>query len=468
MDRFPLTKNSKEFWFRRVYKPQVRGTEADNYAVRLHYGGKEKRLSLGTPNRELAARLARDWFVYLNANGWAAFLAKYRNSAAMALARTGTHGPIKITGVTVGDFFAAVRAESDLGHKTFDDYARCLRFIISEIRAMTKTRTRHDYRNGGRKAWVAAIDATPLEELTADKIRAWKKSYVARAGYDELKRRRYTVSCNSYLRRARALFSKSKVTDKLRSVKLPALLPFDGVELEPRTDTKFYGAGVEPVTLIRAAIYELAGDRVEELKAFLLGLTLGLRRREMDLLEWQSFDFVGGTIRIMPTKWYQLKTNESASELPVEPEILELFRGWRARATSEFVLESIRSPKSVSYQHYRCEETFQSLLEWLREKGVQGNKPLHALRKMYGSSLADLHGLHAASSGLRHADIRTTSSFYADRRVKVTPGFGSAISGSDVFPVPVDVSILSPPHGPRAKARLHKPSTRTWPDECEH
>jgi integrase len=314
---------------------------------------------------------------------------------------------------------------------------------------MTKTRTRHDYRNGGRKAWVAAIDAMPLEELTADKIRAWKKEYIARGGHDKLARRRSTVSCNSYLRRARALFSKAKVIDKLSSVKLPEVLPFDGVELEPRTDTKFYGAGVEPVALLRAAVNELAGDRAEELKAFLLGLTLGLRRREMDLLEWQSFDFASGTLRIMPTKWYQPKTNESASELPVEPEVLVLFTGWRARATSEFVIESDREPKSVNYQHYRCEETFAGLLCWLREKGVQGNKPLHQLRKLYGSAIADLHGLHAASSGLRHADIRTTAAFYVDRRIKVTPGFGSAISGADV-------SVLATSNVPPEKGRLQK------------
>jgi integrase len=438
MDRFPLTKNSKEFWFRRVYKPRVRGTEVDNYAVRLFCGGKEKRLSLGTPNRELAAALARDWFVYLSANGWAAFLAKYRNPATISLPRTGSHGPVKTTGVSVGDFLAAVHNESDLAQQTFGDYARCLRFIISEIRAMTKTHTRHDYRNGGRKAWVAAIDAMPLEELTADKIRAWKKDYIARAGHDKLARRRSTVSCNSYLRRARALFSKAKVIDKLSSVKLPEMLPFDGVELEPRTDTKFYGAGVEPVTLVRAAVNELSGDRVEQLKVFLLGITLGMRRREIDLLEWQSFDFLSGTLKIMPTKWYQLKTNESASELPIEPEVLELFRGWRARATSEFVIESDRAPKSVNYQHYRCEETFAALLAWLREKGVQGNKPLHQLRKLYGSALADLYGLHAASSGLRHADLRTTAGFYVDRRVKVTPGFGSAVLVASVTPFSPD------------------------------
>jgi integrase len=429
---FPTTKHSKAYWLPRVFRPVIRGKEVDNYAVRMSYGNLQRSLSTGTPNRDLAAQIARDWFVYLSAHGWATFDAKYRSPDPRA--PTGpTQRSIKTTGVSVGDFLAVVRAESDLAHKTFDGYARCLRFIVSEIRAVTKQRNRYDYRKGGHKAWLRLIDEMLLEELTPDKIRAWKRLYIARAGHDELARRRYTVSCNSYLRQARALFSKRKVLDKVRSVKLPATLPFDGVELEPRTDTKFYGAGADPFALLRAAVDELALDHVEELKAFLLAITLGLRRREIDLLEWQSFDFVAGTLRIMPTKWYQLKTNESASELPVELEILKLFRGWRARASAEFVLESNRSPKSVSYQRYRCQETFQFLLGWLRSKGVQGNKPLHALRKLYGSALADLHGLHAASSGLRHADIRTTSAFYADRRVRVTPGFGSVISGGEVL-----------------------------------
>jgi integrase len=399
------------------------GQEVSNYAVRMSCANRQRTLSTQTPNRDRAAEIARDWYVFLRDNTWDAFDAKYR-SATTAIS---TPGSVKSHGVTVGDFLTAARNESDLKHQTFDDYARCLRFIVSEIRAMTKTRSRHDYRNGGRKAWAASVDAMPLGELTPDKIRAWKRAYVERAGHDELLRRRYTVSCNSYLRRARALFSKSKVISKLRTVKLPAVLPFDDVELERRSDTKFYGCGVDAVTLLRSAVDELADDHVEELKVFLLALTLGLRRREIDMLEWRSFDFVAGTLRIMPTKWYQLKTPESASELPVEPEILELFRGWRARASSEFVLESERSPKSVSYQHYRCAETFEALLAWLRGRGVQGNKPLHALRKLFGSQLADLHGLHVASSGLRHADVRTTAEYYVDRRVRLTAGFGKIL-----------------------------------------
>jgi integrase len=392
------------------------------------------RLSLGTPNQAGAADLAREMFVFLTANGWVRFLEKYRSTEPEA--PSPSNPPDKKSNVTVGDFLAAARAESDLSHKTLKDYETCFNFIVSEIYASPKDQRRHDYRKGGRQAWKARIDAIPLVDVTPDKVRAWKRDYVNRAGRDELERRRRVVSVNSYLRRARALFSRRKVLDKLRSIELPAILPFEGVALEPRVDTKFYGAGVEPFELLRAAVNELAGDRDEELKAFLLAITLGLRRREIDLLEWSSFDFVTGTLRIQATKFYLLKTNESAAELPVEPEVLELFRGWRARASSEFVLESERLPKAVDYQHYRCEETFQALLKWLRGKGIEGNKPFHVLRKLYGSALADLHGLHAASSGLRHADIRTTSAFYADRRVKVTPGFGSAISGASVTPLP--------------------------------
>lgn len=41
---------------------------------------------------------------------------------------------------------------------------------------------------------------------------------------------------------------------------------------------------------------------------------------------------------------------------------------------------------------------------------------------MFGSLIAEAHGIHAASSALRHTNIELTASFYADRTVKVTSG----------------------------------------------
>ena len=41
----------------------------------------------------------------------------------------------------------------------------------------------------GTANWVSAIDAVPLEHVTSDKIRAWKKWSVDQAGRDEVLRR---------------------------------------------------------------------------------------------------------------------------------------------------------------------------------------------------------------------------------------------------------------------------------------
>lgn len=419
-----------------------------HYAVRLSHFGRRMALTLGTANQDQAAELAREMYVYLRANGWPAFLAKYRSTEEAGLPEAPI--PVKKSGITVGEFLAAAREESDLSRKTFDPYASRFRYIVAEVCGIKSTKKKFDYHKFGSLKRAAKVDAVALADVTPEKIRAWKKWFIDQAGADELARRRHTVSCNSYLRSAKALFSKRNVLDKLRSVELPSVLPFDGVTVERRTDTKFYGCGVEPRQLLLDAIDELGTDRIEELKAFLLGLVLGLRRREADLLEWQSFDFQYSTLRVMPTKWYQLKTNESAAVLPVEPEIVPLFRGWRAKAKSEFVIESDRDPKSVPYEWYRCQAVFDSLLGWLRAKGVQGTKPFHQLRKLYGSALAEAHGIHVASSGLRHADLRTTSDFYADRSVRLTAGFGSVLSGADVTKLPRTISIARPKPKKRA------------------
>lgn len=79
-------------------------------------------------------------------------------------------------------------------------------------------------------------------------------------------------------------------------------------------------------------------------------------------------------------------------------------------------------------KYYRCEPTFEDVNEWLRKHGVNGGKPLHTLRKEYGSLLTRSYGIHAASRALRHADLRTTSEHYSDLTARVTPGIGRLVA----------------------------------------
>ena len=114
----------------------------------------------------------------------------------------------------------------------------------------------------------------------------------------------------------------------------------------------------------------------------LLGLCVGLRKGEIDLLPWSAVKFDLGLIRIEPTEYFEVKTEHSIGDVPVDPEILEILRGFRARATSPFVVASRRPPRTTTlYQHYQCEPVFDRVLVWLKGHGVRGRKPLHALRK---------------------------------------------------------------------------------------
>ena len=109
----------------------------------------------------------------------------------------------------------------------------------------------------------------------------------------------------------------------------------------------------------------------------------------------------------------------------MDPDLIYLLRSYSTRATGPFVIEARRSPKhDAVYQYYQCDEIFQRLIAWLRLHGVRSQKPLHELRKEFGSLINERYGIHAASRALRHSDIRVTSDRYTDSRAQVTTGLG--------------------------------------------
>ena len=68
----------------------------------------------------------------------------------------------------------------------------------------------------------------------------------------------------------------------------------------------------------------------------------GLRRNEIDKLSWTAFRWDEGIIRIEATQFFRPKTSDSEGDVLVDPELLEIFRGYfaRAKSGSEFVIES--------------------------------------------------------------------------------------------------------------------------------
>jgi hypothetical protein len=107
---------------------------------------------------------------------------------------------------------------------------------------------------------------------------------------------------------------------------------------------------------------------------------------------------------------------------------VEILRGFKARAKGDFVIESPNPPRyHISRANYRAQIEFEALYRWLAGKGVTARKKLHELRKECGAVIANTLGIFAASRALRHADIRITSQYYSDKKVRITTGLDSLL-----------------------------------------
>jgi integrase len=426
------SKTDIKFWRARIFKPVY--TRADgsrvksaNYAAQICFRGRRIKWSLDTSNREAAAMRAKEIYLFLQANGWEATIARYRPPAIPQA------GPSLLT---VGEFLEAIEATRQLSAATFADYRQAFQKIVAQVAGISGS----DKKRYGseHERWLETIHAVKLAQVTPEKIERWKSAFLARAKPDPLSQRSARVSANSYLHRAKCLFGK-QILKHLR-VALPDPLPFSGVEFEKRPRLKYH-SNFDVRVLVAQARAELGSDpdRVELFKIFVLAAMCGLRRREIDLLPWTAFRWDQGVLRIEATEYFEPKSDESSAELPLDPEVCALFRGYYARAKSEFVIESdLALNVRASYLHYRCGPLFRRLSVWLRVHGVRTLRPLHTLRKEFGSLINETHGIHAASRALRHAEIGITSAIYVDARVRTTSGLGSLLAeqhSSNVLPL---------------------------------
>jgi integrase len=413
-----------DYWKTRVFKPHLtRGdsvrVEVPNWAVEIQAHGVRKRLSLSTSNKLDAAAKARDIYLSVQANGWEATLGKYRPER---------YEP-KLTNATLGEFLDRVKQRADLDPGTFTDYARALRKIASDVIGESANSRKFGYRGTGYSDWLTRVHAMKLADLTRAKVQTWKRDFLAQAGADQLSQRHAKVSVNSFLRRARSLFAP-KV---LRHLDITCESPFSGIEFEPRQSLR-YRSQIDLEELVAAAREELSTAQPEAFKVFLLAAYAGLRRAEIDSLSWQAFRWDEHAIRIEPTRHYRLKTETSAGDVPIDAELVSVFRGLHAKAKSEFVVEVNdrplgRRPRSRQSAGYRCEEIFDFLSHWLRAKGVADGKPIHALRKEYGSIVNQKYGIFVASRALRHASVAITGQYYVDARgARPTVGLGHLLT----------------------------------------
>jgi integrase len=193
-----------------------------------------------------------------------------------------------------------------------------------------------------------------------------------------------------------------------------------------------YRSTIDVEKLTHAAHKELAKKDAPAFLAFVLALGAGLRRIEIDRLEWTAFHWDENVIRIEPTEHFDVKTEHSIGDISVDKELMSVMRGYHGKARSNFVIESPNLPrKRATFENYRAQNVFERLTAWLRTKGVNAQKPIHELRKESGSMVNRKHGLTAAKDFLRHADVAITAAHYIDRPRHATSGLGALFKATN-------------------------------------
>ncbi len=408
-------KTAAAYWLSKVRKP----TGCTHYGVQLAYRSERHRFSLDTADKKLASERARDRFLYVAAHGWKQTLEHFKPEAHTR-PRT-----------SVGDLIDAASRLSSARVESLTTYAQALRRLTSGVLELRQTNDGKRKRASlSAEEWRERVDATPLEKLTPSAVLAWKNVFL-RAAKSPERRNSAAVTFNAILRNSKALLSKKLRPFLEREIVLPSPLWFEGVGREKEPSLRYHSR-IDAAKILEAAQNELAETQPDVFKALLLTLVCGLRRSEADKLLWRQFDFDAKTLHITDTEAKALKSADSAGVLGLDDELVAILKRMHDSAGGPYVIEETKRKRSAPRRVYRCDVHFETLIHWLKSKGVPGLRPIHVLRKEIGSVIATREGIFAASRYLRHSNIAITSKLYADSKKPIRAGLGTLLTTSPV------------------------------------
>lgn len=418
-----VSKTAASYWSTRVFRHDTGHGKESTFSVKIQFEGRRERFSLGTASREIAATNASEIYRVLKTSGW---------DAAISMFKKGM-GPIpKSNALTIGRYLEKVRDQWTGTETTLNLYVRAIRKIVSDIEGLDPGKSRFDYQNDGVVRWHHQIDQVTLASITDAKVNKWAFDFLKEAGRDHVARNKRKISINSYLRNAKSLFSDRVV--KSIGLELPSPLPFSGAGFFGGVDQRYFSQ-FDIRKLLTTARDQLAALDPDAYSVVLLAAFGGLRRSEIDLLEWPSIDLQHGVLQLRITKHFNPKTPDSLRPILLrETWVLDWFKDLQRKhgiSTGYVLAPNAHYTGDQSLFYYRCKSVFERVTRWLRSNGVKGDRPLHILRKEAGSDIVKRTGLISGAAFLRHKTPAVTALHYSDYRIMETPSFGDIYSGDD-------------------------------------
>ena len=383
------SKLSSRFWLTRV--KQVRGHGF--FFGRFQHAGRREAVNLGVTDKRQAAEVAAKTYGLIRAQGWDTALRvldpeKHRAQSAG----------------TVGDVIDTL-ARLDMRPSTRTAYRVALQWWALQIIRLTPLHRNLDRWAPNYRERIATVQLT---DLTIDKLERVRDEFIAGAGDDAIAARRARVSVKAFARNAKAGI---RAAQKLGRLEMPVPAPFTGLTVAGAVSTR-YTAEFDAAEMLRRASETLRAEDPSAFKVVLLALGAGLRRGEIQHLQWRSVDAARCQIRVEASGSWMAKNPQSEAAVDVDPGLIA------ALGTPAGPDDPVVDPLAIEHA-----------VQWLRRQGVTSPKPLHDCRKEFGSIIAQSTDLLTASRQLRHGSLAVTAAVYVESRRKASPAIGAMLAG---------------------------------------
>ncbi|RXK53504.1 hypothetical protein ESB00_17580 [Oleiharenicola lentus] len=221
------------------------------------------------------------------------------------------------------------------------------------------------------------------------------------------KGRKAKLTANRHMRNAQALFMPDRVAFlRDKELHIPDMEPFRSVPMfQHATERYNLPPAAFMLTLVKQIMTDLANEDSAMYCATLLALHAGLRREEIVHAKWDWFidEPTGLVVHVRPE-------DEFAPKFGLERKV-KVSRWLHAE------LLRFKSKKEAcilpDYARDHNVDIVTRLVAWLKAHGVTAIKPIHELRKWFGSFFATEYSITTAQRQLGHSTPMVTNAHYA-------------------------------------------------------
>ena len=187
--------------------------------------------------------------------------------------------------------------------------------------------------------------------------------------------------------------------------------PFAGIHVQQYEIKPFEGYPIESVrALMAAATDELRGKDGPAYAVFLLALCAGLRAQEAAWVKRTHIRPNG--IFVESDSEAHVTKNTKSRFVPLPESVVVELRA--IGGDGPFLLADDERPNGKKeVGNKRGYRVLKRLSAWLKTKGISYGRPVHFLRKVFGSVVATRHGLFTARDYLGHGSVIVTEKHYA-------------------------------------------------------